>query len=100
MLRPAAPREILVRLLRNLKHAHAQRDELGEAVACCDRLLLLDPNAPDELRDRGLLLRGLDEWTPALTDLEGYLARVPGASDSDAIRALVAALRRQIAQLN
>jgi regulator of sirC expression with transglutaminase-like and TPR domain len=100
MLRPAAPREILVRLLRNLKHAHAQRDELAEAIACCDRLLLLEPDAPAELRDRGLLLRGQGAWSAAAADLERYLARVPDAEDGVEIRALVAALRKQIARLN
>jgi regulator of sirC expression with transglutaminase-like and TPR domain len=100
MLRPAAPREILVRLLRNLKHAHAQRDEFEAAVACCDRLLLLQPDEPAELRDRGLLLRGLDSWTAAAADLERYLARAPDAEDGAEIRALVAALRKQIARLN
>jgi regulator of sirC expression with transglutaminase-like and TPR domain len=100
MLRPAAPREILVRLLRNLKHAHAQRDEFEAAVACCDRLLLLRPDDAAELRDRGLLLRGLDSWTAAAADLERYLARVPDAEDTAEIRALIAALRKQIARLN
>jgi regulator of sirC expression with transglutaminase-like and TPR domain len=57
LLRPAEPREILVRLLRNLKHAHAQRDELGAAIACCERLLLLIPGEPGELRDRERLQR-------------------------------------------
>jgi len=57
LLRPAAPREILVRLLRNLKHAHAQRAELEAAIACCERILLLIPGEPGELRDRELLRR-------------------------------------------
>jgi regulator of sirC expression with transglutaminase-like and TPR domain len=100
MLRPAAPREILVRLLRNLKHAHAQRDEFESAVACCDRLLLLQTDDPTELRDRGLLLRGLESWTAAVADLERYLALAPGADDAAQIRALLAALRRQVARLN
>lgn len=59
MLRPAQPREILVRLLRNLKHAHAQRDELEAAIASCERILLLIPGEPGELRDRELLQREL-----------------------------------------
>jgi regulator of sirC expression with transglutaminase-like and TPR domain len=57
LLRPAEPREILVRLLRNLKHAHAQRDELEAAIACCERILLLIPGEPGEVHDRELLRR-------------------------------------------
>jgi len=57
LLRPAQPRETLVRLLRNLKYAHAQRDELEAALACCERLLLLIPGEPSELHDRDLLQR-------------------------------------------
>ena len=59
LLRPAPPREILVRLLRNLKHAHAQRDEIEAALASCERILLLLPGEPGELRDRELLQRAL-----------------------------------------
>ncbi len=59
LLRPAQPREILVRLLRNLKHAHVQRDEIEAALASCERILLLIPGEPGELRDCELLQREL-----------------------------------------
>jgi regulator of sirC expression with transglutaminase-like and TPR domain len=55
LLAPTPPREILARVLRNLKHAHAQRDEIESALACSERLLLIAPDDADERRDVGAL---------------------------------------------
>jgi regulator of sirC expression with transglutaminase-like and TPR domain len=55
MLAPARPREILARVLRNLKQIHAQRGEVAETLACCERILLLFPDDPTERRDRQAL---------------------------------------------
>lgn len=54
LLAPTPPREIVARLLRNLKHAHAQRGEVEAALTCSERLLLVSPD-PAEERDRDLL---------------------------------------------
>lgn len=58
LLTPTPPREIVARVLRNLKHAHAQRGEIEAALACSERLLLLAPDDADERRD-GAALRNL-----------------------------------------
>lgn len=61
LLAPTPPREIVARVLRNLKHAHAQRGEIEAALACSERLLLIAPDDAGERRDaaalRGLLRR-------------------------------------------
>jgi regulator of sirC expression with transglutaminase-like and TPR domain len=56
-LRPAAPREILVRMLTNLKQLYARARDFGRTLGCCERILLLSPDASHELRDRLRTLR-------------------------------------------
>ena len=56
MLRPAGRREILARVLRNLKAARLARRDWPAAVDAIDLLLVLEPTDPEHGRDRGLLL--------------------------------------------
>jgi regulator of sirC expression with transglutaminase-like and TPR domain len=99
-LEPASTREVLARMLGNLKHGYASRKEWVQAVDCCSRILLLAPDAAGELRDRGLLYEQLECFGPALDDLERYLALAPGAPEADALRARIAVLRSQTAHIN
>lgn len=83
MLDPIRPRAVLIRVLRNLKHAHgviAKKGGLegaGEAdlavLTAIDGLLALDPELHEERRDRGLLYARLGLATAALQDLRAYL---------------------------
>lgn len=66
MLEPTPAREILARMLRNLKQIHVDRDEVDEALACSDRILLLRPDDDAEQRDRRVLAsaqRARRGWT-------------------------------------
>ncbi len=94
-LRPATPREILIRLLGNLKQIHVQREELESALACCDRILLLAPEAALELRDRGLVHQRLECFGAAVADLERFLALSPRDPSAEAIRETLPELRFQ-----
>jgi regulator of sirC expression with transglutaminase-like and TPR domain len=58
-LRAASTREILLRMLANLKRIYAERRDLERTLACCDRILLLDPDAPGEQRDRARVAAAL-----------------------------------------
>lgn len=100
LLRPATNREVLARMLRNLKAVHLQRGELDAALSAVERILLVLPDAADERRDRGLLRVALRRWAPALQDLEGYLERCPGAPDVARVRAQVDLARRELWSLN
>jgi regulator of sirC expression with transglutaminase-like and TPR domain len=99
-LAPAGPREVLVRMLSNLKHGYAGRGEWVRALDCVERILLLEPGAPGELRDRGLLFEQLECFGAALGDLERFLAMAPGAPEAGAIRARVEALRPRAAAIH
>ncbi|HME68930.1 MAG TPA: tetratricopeptide repeat protein [Myxococcota bacterium] len=99
-LRVATPREILVRLLGNLKQIYVQRKEPEQALSCCDRILMLVPDAPLELRDRGLVYQQLECFGAALGDLERFLALAPQEPSADAIRDTLVELRAQAARVN
>jgi regulator of sirC expression with transglutaminase-like and TPR domain len=99
-LAPASPRDVVVRMLGNLKQGHATRGEWVRALDCVERILLVTPAAPSELRDRGLLWEQLECFGPALGDLEHFLALAPGAPEAGAIRARVEALRPRAAAIH
>jgi regulator of sirC expression with transglutaminase-like and TPR domain len=99
-LAPARPRDVVVRMLSNLKHAHAGRRDWLRALECCDRILLVAPDSAGELRDRGLLYEQLECFGPARDDLERYLALVPNAPEADALRARVDVIRSQAARIS
>lgn len=86
-LEPASGREVLARMLRNLKGAFLRRDQLDHALEAITRLLLVDPGAVEELRDRGRLHLRRRDWARARADLGEYLERVPEAADKEQIEA-------------
>jgi len=86
LLRPATPRMMLMRMLRNLHGTYAEAEDWARAVRCADRLLSLAPDAPDALRDRGLGYLALGHVTGAREDLGRYVVRYPDAADADVVR--------------
>jgi regulator of sirC expression with transglutaminase-like and TPR domain len=86
-LQAAAPREVIARLLRNLKEIHRSADDWPRLLAVCERLVVLLPQAWDERRDRGLVLAELGRDDAAAQDLLAYLKHMPAADDAAALRA-------------
>jgi regulator of sirC expression with transglutaminase-like and TPR domain len=86
LLRPASAREILVRILTNLKHLYLRANDPLRAASAVDRILLLVPESSRELRDRGLLLGALGYPAFGVVDLERYLELEPQAADGSEIR--------------
>jgi regulator of sirC expression with transglutaminase-like and TPR domain len=99
LLQPAKPREILVRMLSNLKQVYVEKNDAERALGCVDRILLLAPETPRELRDRGLLYQRLECFGSALRDLERYLQLAPHDDAADTVRSILPDLQRQVAQL-
>ena len=93
-LQPASSREIIGRMLRNLKEIHRAQEDWQRAIAVQDRLVALFPEAWGEHRDRGLAHAEQGNTALAVRDLETYLAHAEDALDIDAIAERVAALRR------
>jgi regulator of sirC expression with transglutaminase-like and TPR domain len=98
-LQSAKPRDIIVRMLRNLKEIYKSQEDWPRFVAVQNRLIAALPQAWAEYRDRGLALVEMDEKlggsSAALADLELYLSKAEDALDIDAIAELVAGLRQQ-----
>lgn len=93
-LQAAQPREIIARMLQNLKEIHAAQEDWTRLIAVLDRLIVLLPQAWSEYRDRGLAHAEAGHRGHALEDLETYLANTPTTSDRAAISARLAELRR------
>jgi len=98
-LEPAAPREIVARVLRNLKGIYLKRGAFNRALAVMHRMLLVVPESAEELRDRGLVHAELECFRPALADLQNYLRRRPDAADASDIHARVVELREAASRL-
>lgn len=92
-LQAATPREIMARLLRNLKEVHQAQQDWQRLIAVQDRLVVLLPMVWSEWRDRGLAHAECGHAAQALADLEMYLAHADGL-DASAVHARVHALRR------
>lgn len=93
-LQAATPRDIVARMLRNLKEIHKSQQDWPRLVAVQDRLVVLLPEAWSEYRDRGLAHAELGNTQQAVLDLETYLVRAEEGLDIDAIADRVAELRR------
>ncbi len=99
-MQAATPREIVIRLLRNLKAVYAQAHLHRRALAAVERILLLAPQALDEHRDRGALLAHLGRYAEAITDLRTYLNFSPDATDAEAVREQLKRVHAHLAALN
>jgi regulator of sirC expression with transglutaminase-like and TPR domain len=100
LLASVSKRDMIARLLLNLKGAYLKANQDEEALAAVDRLLLMRPDDLDEVRDRGLLLYRLRRFGPALDALSAYLTRRPDALDRPSVEEHIANLRQIIAGLN
>ncbi len=96
----AGKREILARMLRNLKAIYLQRAAWPQALAISNRLLLVSPDSPLDLRDRGLVLEQLDCPHAALADYRRYLKLAPTAADRGSIVRRAAGLKHNLPALN
>lgn len=95
-LQAATPREILARLLRNLKEIHRTQEDWLRLIAVLDRLLILLPDAWIEYRDRGLAWAEMGDVRLAVGDLETYVEHADDTLDRDAITERLQELRRAL----
>jgi regulator of sirC expression with transglutaminase-like and TPR domain len=99
-LEPATNRQILARLLRNLKGIYRDTGKPERMLEVLNRMLLVAPEASAELRDRGFVYHRLECYRAALQDLRDYVEREPDAPDGDEVRARVVELSVLCARLN
>ena len=91
-LQAAPPRDVLARMLRNLKEIHRSAEDWPRLLAVTQRLVILLPESWSERRDRGLAYAELGFDTAAADDLRTYFEQAPDAVDRDNVAARLALL--------
>jgi regulator of sirC expression with transglutaminase-like and TPR domain len=86
MLRPNGKREILARVLRNLRSAHLAARDWPAALGAVEMLAIIEPTDPDHGRDRGLLLGRMGRFSDAIAALGIYLRERPEGHDAADVR--------------
>jgi len=100
MLRPCGHKDMIERVLRNLKAIHLRDEDKLRALRVVDLLVALQPTSAEDLRDRGVLYASLDCYGVAARDLESYLALAPRAKDAEELQARLAELKFKASRLN
>ncbi|GGD91075.1 SirB1 family protein [Caballeronia grimmiae] len=95
LLQPATRREIVARMLRNLKSIYLQTERWQRLLAVQQRLVIVLPGSIEEVRDRGFAYARLDYLRPALEDLERYLEERPDAQDATVVESELHELRQR-----
>jgi regulator of sirC expression with transglutaminase-like and TPR domain len=85
-LQACPARDVLARMLRNLKEIFRSQEDWPRMLQVLDRLVVLLPEAWTERRDRGLVHAELGHVHEALQDLQAYLDAEPSAPDTLALK--------------
>ena len=99
-LQPVTHRDILTRLLNNLRQIYFTQRNFRKGLATLDLLLTIPPRSPELLRERALVRLNLEQHLGAAQDLGAYLQWRPNAPDSEDVRETLDMLRQLLARLN
>lgn len=99
-LKRARAREILERMLNNLKTIYERQHDYHRALKAQELLLCIHPDSPAAIRDRGLIHHRLALLEQAARDFEVYVEAVPDAPDVGVIRERLAELQRLAPRMN
>lgn len=95
-LAPVSKKQILTRMLTNLKAIYAKANDMVKTLAVLDRLLILEPGSAADTRDRGVVYTRLECFGQAKDDFERYLQLAPDADDAAAIREQLVELAKRV----
>ncbi len=93
-LAPVSKKQILVRMLNNLKFIYLHRQEINKALSTMSGILKIFPENVAEIRDRGLLYYQINRWDEAIIDLEYFLKVSPKSEDAPMIEILLEKMNR------
>jgi len=99
-MRPISAKNILARILSNLKLIYMKKKEFESSLTCCQWRLLIDPDNAQDILDSAVLLEKLECFESAATELERLLSMAPEARVAPTIRAKIASLRENINRLH
>jgi regulator of sirC expression with transglutaminase-like and TPR domain len=100
LLQPMEKRTIITRMLYNLKSVYTQKEQYFKALSVIDKILMLNPGTPSELRDRGLIYMQTSLFAKALADLEAYVGSAGAPEDSAYIQNHIKMLRSIVCAAN
>jgi len=99
-IQSASPRQILVRLLSNLRAILLQDENFARALLVAEKTLVLQPNAHEILREAALLAYRLKSYRRAREFLEAYLQQFPSARGADQMRTYLDKVQAILLRLN
>ena len=92
-LNPVTPREILARVLRNLKSIYWDREDFDQCINSIGALMAVLPDQAEEQRDRGVVHLKAGNHRESAADFEAYLEANPSAEDAETVRNALQRLR-------
>ena len=99
-LEPVSKKQIVRRMLNNLKMIYLREKDFLRGLAVLQRLVILDPAAAEDIRDRGVVYSKLECFQYALADFESYLRLAPNAPDARAVKEEIVTLAKQAQQIH
>jgi len=99
-LHPISRRQILTRMLNNLKTVYLSTRNFRKALAISDLILVIHPHSADDVKQRALLRYSMNLHRLAAEDLDEYLRLSPKASDAHDIRQMSLSIRKMLALMN
>ena len=100
LLQAASKKQILKRILANLKVIYIKHNEWAKGLSVLDRLVTLDPASAADIRDRGAIYLRLECFVQAREDFERYLRIAPNATDAVEVREQVISLAKEVTRVH
>lgn len=95
-LMPASARDIVERMLRNLKSVYVESEQAPLLLGVLHRLIILNPQDAESYRDRGLVLAQQGQRKEAIQDLQTYVRMAQAPVDLPMIEARIELLRAEL----
>lgn len=99
-LYPSTHREILLRMLTNLKVVYMMKKDFAMALQMLNKVILFNPLGFEEIKERGMLYYHMECFRLALKDLEFYLGKTPAAADRPLLEECIEDLRSKVLHIH
>ena len=76
-LRASTPKQVLARMLNNLKGSYFRRRNFPKVLLMIEFSLSIDPGSSQDIRDRGMVHLAMRHYREAMADLNAYLKLSP-----------------------
>ncbi len=95
-----SPKQIALRMIQNLKRVYVQAGAYEKALAAMDLIVSASPAAPEEYKQRAVVLLQLRRYRASMSDLDRYLKLAPAAEDRSDVVKQIEAIHRYLGALN